>query len=297
MTSLRPGCLLLACLLLALAGSWPCPVRHVDAYGSVDVNITIPGTNYTIPYHGPNTTDILIGILNGTIPIGRIESLLFTQINRFNAYVANSAASTKGIRTSRFNWKKMKPPKIIPQPNFKVAAGPSSMFISQGSTVTKRTSNSYDIQCDDDDDDEEDEDSSDNPQEPIGRVRVQMYTSVNNITFARFRVKSKWVPDVRTVQIRKAPYGKIGRLVMTIPGSWRLTKSSKFRLSFQTLIVNSSYAKTDTGYNVTKVVADITKEPWNYYAMLTSKSAPDGILRGQLWKPYCPWCNSTWWGL
>eukprot|EP00475_Leptophrys_vorax_P013805 TRINITY_DN2016_c0_g1_i3.p1 TRINITY_DN2016_c0_g1~~TRINITY_DN2016_c0_g1_i3.p1 ORF type:complete len:340 (-),score=15.06 TRINITY_DN2016_c0_g1_i3:173-1192(-) len=338
MASRQAHVLLIALVLCCLAaGHTP---RRTAAFGDVTVPITVPGTNTTFNYTGPNTTDILIGILNGSIPIGRIQSLLFTQMNRFNMYTINGAAVSPSIgfrASARKPAKKLPPPKV-PQPNNTVAVGSNPNNIPPGATVqctggcksgsgggygggggsgsgSGSMSGSggsynysysysysyyyyYDVDCHGDDE-EEDEDAPEVTSEPLARVRIQMYTSVNNITFVRFRVKSKWLNNVRTVQIRQGTIGKTGPLVMTLQGSWRLTKAKKFRLSFQTFVVNASHVKTDTGKNLTKVIQDITKAPWNYYAMLTTKELPNGALRGQLWKPYCPpmLCNSTWWGL
>eukprot|EP00475_Leptophrys_vorax_P013806 TRINITY_DN2016_c0_g1_i4.p1 TRINITY_DN2016_c0_g1~~TRINITY_DN2016_c0_g1_i4.p1 ORF type:complete len:312 (-),score=33.74 TRINITY_DN2016_c0_g1_i4:3-938(-) len=307
----RHAHLLLGALLLFLAaGHTP---RRTAAFGDVTVPITVPGTNTTFNYTGPNTTDILIGILNGSIPIGRIQSLLFTQMNRFNMYTINGQTPpASGFHPyGKKKPIKLKPPPKVPQPNTTVAVGSDPNNIPPGATVTSRRRHEhhdddddewddeeYDVDCHGDDE-EEDEECPEVIPEPLARVRMQMYTSVNNVTFLRVRVKSKWLNNVREVQIRKATIGKTGPLVMTLRGSWRLTKAKKFRLSFQNFYVNAARLKTDTGKNLSRTVEDITKAPWNYYAMLTTKENPKGALRGQLWKPYCPpaLCNSTWWGL
>ncbi|CAI7774383.1 unnamed protein product [Closterium sp. NIES-54] len=147
----------------------------------------------------------------------------------------------------------------------------------------------YRIECHDDDEEDDDEPIC---VEPTGRVRIIKYTSPENISYVLLRAKSKCLPDVRKVEIRNAVYGKTGNLVLEIPGSWRLVDPIQIELVKHTLIANASSVIVANGQTLEKAVISITKAPWNYYAIFTTGAKKNGAIRGQLWKPFCPWCGN-----
>lgn len=329
-------------------------------------------TTHAQVYSG-NITDYILAVLNGSVPLGRIDSILFTQMNRFNIFGASisqrasnaftarlparlrgspgavrrassgsgsrssssvgllthsshTTASTPGVaaavaaaanRGFRLNSglhlsvpaflrprNRQQHPYDEQRPSDKVALGPRLPILSPQAFVRNvgqkvKRGRVFDLispQDDDDDDDDDDEEEEDRIIEPRGRVRIQKYTSPENITIVRFRVKSKWSKDVRSVQIRQGEQGKTGPLVMNIPGSWRLTKVKKFRLAMHVIVVNVSDYIVENGQDMDTAIAEMTVKPWEYYALLTTQSKPNGAIRGNLWKPFCPWCANYTWG-
>ncbi|GJP62935.1 hypothetical protein CLOP_g19998 [Closterium sp. NIES-67] len=145
----------------------------------------------------------------------------------------------------------------------------------------------YRVECHDDDEEDDDE-----PEciEPTGRVRIFKYTSPQNVSYVILRAKSKCLEGVRKVQIRSAPYGKTGPLVMEIPGSWVLWDDGEIELVKHTFIANATAVIVSNGQTMEAAIRTITKAPWNYYVIFTTATKASGAIRGQLWKPFCPWC-------
>ncbi|CAI5470776.1 unnamed protein product [Closterium sp. Yama58-4] len=145
----------------------------------------------------------------------------------------------------------------------------------------------YRIECHEDEEEDDDEPIC---VEPVGRVRIIKYTSPQNISYVLLRAISKCLPDVRKVQIRNAVYGKTGKLVLEMPGSWTLVDPIQTELVKHTLIANASSVIVANGQTLEKAVITMTQAPWNYYAIFTTGAKKNGAIRGQLWKPFCPWC-------
>ncbi|CAI5959316.1 unnamed protein product [Closterium sp. NIES-64] len=278
--------------------------------------------------------DKIESVLNGSTPVGKVDSILFTQANRYNLARSNKAraksASQGGGKSPSLNEAlgnkksaffipadanvtleaegvtnltaaQATVPNTVPTTPAPVSGqsyGQNYAMMSSGTVGVlhddddderrSRGGRQYRIECHDDEEDDDEEECI----EPVGKVRIIKYTSPENISYVLLRAKSECLPDVRKVQIRNAPYGKTGSLVLEIPGSWRLVDDDEIELVKHTFIANASSVIVANGQTLEKAVISMTKAPWNYYAIFTTGSKKNGAIRGQLWKPFCPWCGN-----